>query len=336
MYYINNLYQEVFRRNAKSSVELNIIAGYASSNLLQQFHEEFPNLRINLYIGMALEGISHKDHLRYIELVKDSQRSLNIFYKNEYPLNHIKLYDFELQNKQHIVFIGSANFSDAGLKYNQEILTETSDDFASLFRDIHNSSISCDNDDVEKYIRFYLEEEESIDVVKEPEEINDVHHTSPTIMEEPMTHIPYKKRMIRRSNRASEVDFRIPIILDNDFSPDNRGVNAWVRDKYPYLTQSNSFPFSKTFPLDQEFIIITDTGEKFHGWLNSINDNQMYISPSIYEYLRRILNINERRPINLNDLRKHYITEIWGDRIDDGVYLFDFSPKRVDRRNIDA
>lgn len=334
MYFIDNLYENIFERNLPRTSELNIISGYASPQILYKTIKKYPNIRMNLFIGMALEGISYDDHKMYIALTKLCP-TLKIYYKVNYPLNHIKLYSFFMNDNSTKNYIGSANFSEAGLLHNEELIIESSDNFQKLFKKIELKSLPINHEDIKKYITFYDKDNNLIDIDEEDtEELSETSKVlDPSEENKNAPYTPPRKRLIRRFKYAHQADLKIPIILQENIQPNNRGINAWMRQQIPYLEQSTNYIFSRYFPLDTEFDIITDLEESLKGKINSVNDNRMMISPNIYEYLRRRLNLYEHREITIGDLVKYGTEEIWVEKLKDKQYFFDFSPKNDRKRS---
>lgn len=337
IYYSNELYKNVIKKNSARAVSLDIISGYASPNIIKQVLTDYSHLTINLYIGMALEGISLNDHKSFVELMDDFPQ-LNVFYKIKYPLTHIKLYQFEFSDKEFIKYVGSANFSKAGFNYNQEILLESIEDFSELFEGIDEASMLCTNEEIERFILFYNDKNDDI-ITNSQEKPNEVveeipHETyrTPKQLSNNNTWIRYRNLKIRRFSSLADADFRIPIIIKKDIFQEDKGINAWVRNEIPYLRQSNKFPFTDYFPLENEFKIVTDAKETFTGKLIQGKPTQMELYPNIYEYLKKKLALHEHRPIEYEDLLKNNLLEIWGAKISNDSYYFDFSPKNADKR----
>lgn len=307
--------------------------------MVQQVLKDYPDLKVKLYIGMALEGISINDHKKYIELMENYEQ-LNVYYKIKYPLTHIKLYEFELLNKQSVKYIGSANFSKAGFLHNQELLLKTKENFDALFNEIDEASLLCTTDEIDKHIIFF--NEEKVDsIMASTDEKNETPAEGSSAFTDKYTntknkknntYIKYNNLSIRRFKHAADADFRIPTILKHDIIQDDKGINAWVRNQTPYLRQYNKFPFTEYFPVDTEFTIITDKGEEFKGKLTEGKPTQLEIYPNVYEYFRKKLSITERRPIEYIELFENDLLEIWVTKMGEEIYYFDFSPKNVDRR----
>ena len=68
--YTENLLFSIFTER-KGIVSINVITGYSSSTFLDKVLSILPEVRINVYIGMALSGITKKDHKRFVEICSD-------------------------------------------------------------------------------------------------------------------------------------------------------------------------------------------------------------------------------------------------------------------------
>lgn len=331
IYYLKDLYFNILKKNAQDAIALNIISGYASPRIVEQVINDFPNLKIRLFIGMALEGISRTDHDSYTKLM-DKHSQLKIYYKIQYPLTHIKLYQFEMPDDRNVSYVGSANFSKAGFDHNQEILVKSEYNFTELFKEVLEGSLLCDEDTIFKYIIFYTEENDILmadpgegytigneNIDKGTKDKGNLKYNSRST-----DYIKYKNMRISRFKFAADADFKIPIMIEKDSFQDNKGINAWVRNQAPYLRQSNKYPFNQYFPLEEEFKILTDSGEVFTGQLTRGRSTQLELYPNIYGYIRSKLSLNEHRPIKYEDLMKSNLLEIWGSEIEKGIYYFDF------------
>lgn len=63
-----NLYDNIIAKNADRYSHLRVITGYSSGNFVHRVLNDFPNLKIELYLGMAMQGISNRDHKAYREI----------------------------------------------------------------------------------------------------------------------------------------------------------------------------------------------------------------------------------------------------------------------------
>ena len=74
---------------------------------------DFPNLKIEMHVGMALQGISQRDHDLYRKISDNGAGE--IYYVDKLPMVHQKILEFyDGQEAQNIDYVGSANFSYSG------------------------------------------------------------------------------------------------------------------------------------------------------------------------------------------------------------------------------
>lgn len=119
-----NLYEEMFEIPYNNGYRtLNILSGYASAVFLTEIRDAFPELQINLIVGMAaVDGVSIWDHEQYRRVCTESDR-ITVRYQYLTPGNHSKLYEWlPLDREPSISFIGSANFSRNGIRTQSEMM----------------------------------------------------------------------------------------------------------------------------------------------------------------------------------------------------------------------
>src|SRR5699024_9049402 len=118
--YTEDLYNNVLKSNLNRYSKLKILSGYASSSLLEHIINEYPNLWIELNIGMAREGITKNEHAKFKKL---SSNYVKVYYNTSNKYNHMKIYEFT-NTEEKVYYTGSANFSDNGFIENEEILVQ--------------------------------------------------------------------------------------------------------------------------------------------------------------------------------------------------------------------
>ena len=84
-----NLYQNILGVNAKHFNQLQVITGYTSGDFLNQVSHDFPKLNVDVYVGMALQGIAKENHEAYIKLTRKGR--IKVHYLVEKPLVHQKV-----------------------------------------------------------------------------------------------------------------------------------------------------------------------------------------------------------------------------------------------------
>ncbi|MCR8968464.1 restriction endonuclease PLD domain-containing protein [Facklamia sp. 7083-14-GEN3] len=327
MIHYSDLFKKVFINN-REFVHLRIITGYCSPNMVKLLSDLNSESSIEIFIGMALEGISYQEHSEYLDIMSKSNGKIKIYYKTKRPLNHMKLYCFSFLNNAQISYLGSANLTQNGFIKNQEILTNIDGNFDKIFELILRDSKLCNEEDIGNYIKFYnqvyeneifypLQEEEDNDFVNEDFSIfsNDRQFQNPSIK------IPSNLKLSRLYNYYQ---IKIPILIPDRQQSKSRSINAWVRNQVPYLTDYNSQSFYKFFPINERFKIITDLDEELIGYINGSEDNKLLTSPNIYDYLKFRLGINENRIIEYSDILDYGNNEIYIHSDNENQFYFYF------------
>lgn len=322
--YNKNLYQNVLEQNLKQFDNMRIITGYCSSTFVQQVVEEFPIVNIEIYIGMSHEGIVENDHQIYCELMKN--KNVKIYYQIEGIPNHMKLYDFS-SDSEHKVFIGSANFSNNAFNYQQEILGEINIDTARLFAKQKQHSLACVDDNIGQYITFINRENVENKVDKDDKDIKVGKVLEPGYNNKKN----YRKRRmdflslsIRRDyTYYNEFDFLIVNPKSIDHYWDTTGVNSSQVNKVPVLKQTSpNMEFKDVFPLNEEFIIYTEDGEKLYAKLGgNFNREIHFFDFDIYMYLKDRIGLVSNRPISYEDLKKYNLSSIFFIRKNKNEYI---------------
>ena len=125
-----NLYDKIVKQFANRYSKLRVITGYSSAAFLSYLHKEFPDLEMDIYIGMAKDGVTKKDHQGYCDLF---DKGIRVYYHIATPKNHQKVLDFYDEDSNHATFLGSANFSFRGLDEQEEVVTTVDEDVSFLF-----------------------------------------------------------------------------------------------------------------------------------------------------------------------------------------------------------
>lgn len=156
----DNIYSNLLENNAKKYNQLDIITGYSSPIFIQKVMTDFPNLSINIWIGMIQDGIKFEDHQMYQKLAH--QKNVNIYYQIDDKKTHQKVYRFSNETSQ-ISFVGSANFSEAGFVSKQrEILISTVEDLTEIFDEMKKKSKICTDENINNVIPLKVETEEEL------------------------------------------------------------------------------------------------------------------------------------------------------------------------------
>lgn len=141
----DDLYTNIIAKNAEKHSKLRVITGYSSGNFVNHVLDDFPNLKIEMYVGMALQGISKRDHELYRKISDNGMGE--IYYVDRLPMVHQKILEFyDGQEAQNIGFVGSANFSYSGFMKQREVMASTVESLNDLFGYVKKQSGLCLSD----------------------------------------------------------------------------------------------------------------------------------------------------------------------------------------------
>lgn len=305
-YIINNLYQSIIKQNAPVCNKLRIISGYASPEFTEKVLTEYPNLSIDLYIGMTPHGISANHHYSFINLMKKYFGRLFVYYQVSHPATHTKLYSWYYQDCQIKNFGGSANFTHNGFEIYNEILIEIGNIESNIFMEQMKKSILATDKYVSESIFISPTPLVTDSIMIETPNINDgkdksllpVNNISQS--SSPRSFIKKRYSLTRNQKIIGYQNFQIPILSSENI--ESKAVNAWKRNQIPYLTESTNYQFSKFFPVETEMTFYTDDNKVFKGIIKADRSNRLIFKPDIYQYLRERLGITEKRPILQRDL----------------------------------
>lgn len=302
--YTQNLYYELLVPLMKKYKRLKILSGYSSSSFLKKVINENPNISIELYIGMAQEGINKVDHEVYKSL---STEKIKIYYNVSDMLNHMKIYEF-CDDAKCYSLVGSANFSENGFLFNEEILVQVTENLTSVFDQHKQNYLICTHDNIANYVHFYkkttkLNREENLMLVS----LNDLKD----------------KIENRYFNR-----FSLKVVAQN-----NVDVN-WAKDginRFPFngkpavVKQPMSMNFFNYFPTDKEFIIYTYDGEKIYATLDGDFKREIHFKNfNFYNYLKSKLNIKSDKVISHEMLEMYNKETMYMVRLNENEYYMSF------------
>lgn len=327
--YVENLYHNIIEKNSDNFSRLRIISGYASSFFLSRILNDFPDLNIELFIGMSIFGVSKHDHLEFQNIVRKNEK-VNVYYQVRGTPNHMKILEFS-SSADKKVYIGSANFSENGFYNHKELMIEINLSLDALFEEQRADSLLCTDDNIEKLIPLYEHEilnsskKELLDIVQL--ERNDISYSAKNA-------VSLNKR---RDELRSRIDpdfykeFELTIVLPNKYAGWNRkGINSWVKGKIPVLEQTPRLLFNKVFPRNHEFIIYTDDNKVLKAKLSGQFESQlMILNLNLYEYIRGRIGLKEKRPISYDDLKLRGFTKMYFTRINETEYAASFTKETL-------
>lgn len=330
-----NLYHNIIEKEAPYFNELIIISGYGSADFLANITSRYPHLKISLFLGMTQTnlGISKKNHCEFKKLT-ELNNNIFVYYQINGAPTHMKVVEFCLGETRK-TYVGSANFTENGFINNRELMVLITESATELFVEQMKVSLLCTNERIDDYIYFYSENEEALESVireegsKYDNEVNERKLTNPKESRDIEPDIIFKFKDIRSTRNFSFFNiFEIEIVLNqiNDPRWYDSGINSWMNGKIPSLLQTPKVFFDKIFPVGEVFEIIADDGKIYDAKLTGrFNKNLELVNGNFYEYVRKRIGLNEKRPISRDDLKMYGNTKICFERIDELKYLMSFN-----------
>lgn len=334
MLFNNDLYKKIICKEASRFNYLRIISGYGSADFLRRVKRDFPELQIDLFIGMYKEGFSINSHKKFIEIMTEYP-DVQVYYQYEGKSTHIKLIEFS-DKMQRSTYVGSANFTENGYISNQELMVPIIDYTGSLFEEQKRKSLVADFETIEKFINFY-EDEVNIETnevnpgkIKEKEvteKVDSVDLEIKKLYQKRKQYIKYIETVRSNINYEYYKKFSIEIVLneENDRRWKETGINRIFHDRIPSLFETNKNPFFKIFPEDRIFRIFSDDGNIYQAKLTGMNKKDLILlNGNFYEYVQKKIGINEYKVISRQYLEEFGITKINFERLDESDYYMYF------------
>lgn len=319
MYHVTDLEQVAFDRPYEEGFRtLRILSGYASSAFLMHILTKFPDLEVDLVIGMAKkDGIRRWDHDRYVQIMNDNPR-IRISYQRSLPGVHTKIYhwtDNGLINDSQ-TFIGSANFSWNGFRDQLELLAESNYPNIDEVFDV-TDTILCTDRDLEHEINFF-----HVNYQRTPRTNEIVQFALQGEDEENM----YLQNL-------SYVD--LPLLLENDTAIHERaGLNwgqrpgrepnqAYIPVPTPFNRQNpDFFP-----PLEQSFTMLTDDGQQLICKMAQANRKAIHTTENnsiMGRYFRNRIGVPLGIRVDARDVVSYGRTSVRVYKIDSETYFMDY------------
>lgn len=330
--FIEDLYKEIIQTEALSNTNLRIISGYSSGSFLEKVCKEFPHLNIHLYIGMASQGISKSDHEVYCNLTKNNP-FVNVYYQTRQIPTHMKIVNFS-SIERHATYIGSANFSESGFVKQREVMVRTDYSMANVFQYQYAISTICIEEGIDDMIPIFpdeffksTEKEDAFEKIQEKGQTAYIVDKGTTTKNDKRNYI--KKIHSIRGNADPNYykRFTIEIVQDSHKNPrwKDTGINAWVNNKIPTLSQKAGIYFDKVFPKNEKIKIYTDDDKTFHGILTGrFNSELKLLDGNFYEYIKNRIDLEEFRPISYQDTLSYGVTDLSFERINKNEYIMSF------------
>ncbi|MGN7322840.1 restriction endonuclease PLD domain-containing protein [Bacillus altitudinis] len=323
MYLIDNLEERVFRVPYERGYrKLRILSGYASSAFLYHILNRYPEIEIELIIGMSKQdGIRRWDHERYQQIMNENPR-ISISYKTSLPPVHNKIYHWHNGGlfQDSITYVGSANFSWGGFRDQTELIVEANHDNIEEVFDVPDC-LSCTDPTIEQHIRFHdmfirrtIRNHERIVTIQQNtygSDRRDYRH---------LHHLPY-------------VD--LPLLLNNDTAIHERSGLNWGQREGRERNQAY-IPVSSTIhaadpdffpPLEQEFTIVTDDGERLMCVMAQANRKAIHTHENnslMGRYFRNRIGVPFGGRVDAQDVIAYGRTSVRVYKIDNETYFMDF------------
>lgn len=335
-YYSENLFYNCLESPAREYNKLRVLTGYASSSFILDFIERYPQIELEVMIGMARQGIDLNDHWNYCKLTEENPK-VKVYYQIEVPMTHIKLYQWYSSQIPRKSFVGSANFSENGFKYHNELLLQSDVSFNDLLNEFLGKMLLCTNEEIAKHISFIdqnqdLEEKEDLlDDLNQHEVESDIQEVIPTQkvnLDSTINHKLNLKRQVMKENLES-----LSISL---YERKQITLNVWMKKNQ---NRSQSFLLNPSpkkskqlfFPKEHSFNVVTDDEFQFECITGGDFGKQILIKEGqgldFYSYIKDRLKISEDRLLEKKDFDNYGTMEIMFYKRSETEYYMDFSPR---------
>ena len=251
----------------QGATSLFIVSGYATPAMVYEHFEKIEevmraHLHVHLIIGMAAtDGIPKAYHTLFKRIAsQDYPSNFKCYYLIGKPAVHSKVYAWKDGTQDKFGFVGSANYSLTGFKYQREAIAEhETSELLSYFQSLLPESLDCLDANVEQFIKF---------------NDNSVRRARRISREEqPITVVP--------RGTSPESLAQKPVILsqldEHGNVPARSGLNWGQREgrnpNQAYLRVPANIARSGFFPpRGQHFTIITDDGKSFDAVIAQDHD----------------------------------------------------------------
>ncbi|RNF39753.1 restriction endonuclease PLD domain-containing protein [Planococcus salinus] len=306
--------------------KLRILSGYASSAFLYHILNTYPDIELELIIGMSKkDGIKRWDHERYIQTMNENPR-IQISYHTTHPAIHAKFYhwyDDDLLNNS-VTFVGSANFSWGGFRDQNELLVEANHpNVPEVFA--APNPISCNDPRIDEYINFY-----TVQIQRRNRTLQGVRQTNQQTQE--------TETSINLEN-LEYVD--LPLLLNNDTAiHEKSGLNWGQRDgrepNQAYIPVPT--PFNRENPnffplLEQDFAMLTDDGQQLICVMAQANRKAIHTSESnsiMGRYFRERIGVPLGARVDVQDVIGYGRTSVRVYKIDNETYFMDYGVENTE------
>lgn len=318
MYLTTDLEYSVFETPYRQGFrKLAILSGYASSAFLYHIVDTYPDVEIELIIGMSSkDGIRRWDHERYQQIINQNPQ-ISVSYRTSLPGIHTKIYHWYRGGliPDSMTFVGSANFSWNGFRDQGELLVET---HGANIQDVFTLSdvVPCTDPAIEQLINFY-----NVRMRRQSGTLVGVRQAG-----------ALQTGSINLQNLAY-VD--LPLLLSNDTAIHERSGLNWGQrpgrePNQAYIPVSSSIhQLDPNFfpPLEQEFNMITDDGQQLMCVMAQANRKAIHTHENnsiMGRYFRGRIGVPLGARVDAMDVVNYGRTSVRIYKIDDETYFMDF------------
>lgn len=300
-----NIYENIIRKPyLKGLRELNVITGFASSSFIYHVMHEFPDLRLNVIVGMAKQnGISRWDHIEYIRIASTTKRLIVNYYLGKQPI-HIK---GVIWNDKHsdLAFAGSSNFSWNGYRDYIELMTEVSkNDLQVVFP--KENLLECRNEEID-----------TLGIVTDSLTTQQPKNLKEIALTKEVVNLPLFSEKQQRMHERSGLNWGQRPEYSREPNQAYLSVPKSIHDEHP-----DFFP-----PKDQEFNLLTDDGESFVCVMAQDNRKAIetrYDNSILGKYFRQRLSVPLGSFVSLDHLEKYGRKSISVYKLSNELYYIDF------------
>lgn len=287
MIYITNLYQNIIIKGCENATELKVCTGYSSSEFVKKVLDDCPTLKIELFLGMTVYGISSKNHDGFIKLIENYKERIKVWYQITEPPTHTKSYTFFKNEVEIQSYIGSANFTKNGfIKWNEMLISSelSLNDFYEAQKCL---SMLANNEEIEKYIFLYEEDEISTNFIEEEEE-QFIYVVDKDNQDSVSKYVDTD--ILSKKNNFTDFRYRRRLTIIPEKFPlwKRKGINASLNGGRSTLLQTATFQFDTIFPLDKKIRILTKDGNSFVAYVDSSPSIlEIEFTPSLHTYISK-------------------------------------------------
>lgn len=327
--YTDDLYEEVIGKYCTQASQLNIISGYGSGQFLERVSNDYPKLKICLFIGMTHQGVPKNDHEKYIQLMT-IRNNIEVYYQIDGSPTHMKVYHF-INSADEIKLIGSANFSEYGFFHHREILTVTEDELSGLFEAQKLLSARCDSEIVKEKIKFIENQDELVELNYE-----DIYRQIPlksNLKEDSEGYLhDHKINLLHKLRNKHFIDTsvirEVDLMLGEEADPNwqTSRLNAAFDNLEAYITTHKRPYLNDFFPKDTVFHIQMEDGRRYKAELfGPFKRNMRLLNGDWYLLVKERLDLDGFEPISRKMLEEKGIQTVIFERIDETLFNMYFS-----------